>query len=128
MLFEPGAFDDVGKSGDVLAVGGGGFSNVLGSVRRESLVLEAGKDEFRIGLTKRATDTARRIVEESRVTDFYARPVLDNDLSEFVDVDRVRTFKRAHVRAILVKPTPNSKGHTPAIIEGAEETRRRIWL
>ena len=41
------------KGGDILAVGGGGFSNVLGSVRRGSLVLEAGaKDALRIGLTK----------------------------------------------------------------------------
>ena len=66
VVFDEGAFDGLGADGDVLAVGGGGFSNVLGSLRRESLVLEAGKKNFRIGLTNADTVTARRIVEEAR--------------------------------------------------------------
>ena len=134
--FAPGSLSDLGSGpGDVLAVGGGGFANVLGSLRRGSLLVEEAADGLRIGLTESGTETARRIVEGAAVAPFYARPLIDLEESEFVELGRVRTFTRAVVRALLVKPTPNDRGHIPAKIAGVEDRRfvepsrrRRRWL
>ena len=128
VVFIPGAFDGVEKARDILAVGGGGFSNVLGSTRRGTLLLRNGPKGLDVGLTDAATDTARRVVEAAGVADIYARPLLALEESEYVDEGDTRTFQLAAVRAILIKPTPNAKGHTPARIRGAKTRQRRIWL
>ena len=136
VLFEPGAFDDLDKS-EVLAVGGGGFANVLGSLKRGTLLLDENKGGLQIGLTNRDTETARRITSSARVAPIYVRPLLDLDASDFVDDGRLRRFSKADVRALLVKPTVNDKGHLPATIDGVaredrEEMNRRhrraLWL
>ena len=120
-MFEPGSFD-LGES--TLAVGGGGFSNVLGSLKRKTLIAAETDEGLEIGLTNPGTETARRLIEDSKVADLYARPILDLEASEFTDLDGLRTFTRAKVRAILVKPTDTVEGHSPAVVE----PRRRLWL
>ena len=127
VVFQPGAFDVLGDTGDVLAVGGGGFGNVLGSLKRGTVITETTKAGLRVGLTDQGTETARRVVESARVAPMYVRPILDLDASEYVQEGRVRTFSRAAVRAFLIKPTPNDQGHIPARIQGVEQ-RRRLWL
>ncbi len=118
---------------DILAVGGGGFGNVLGSTRRETLLLDPTKKGLEIGLTNAETETAKKVISAGRVADIYARPILDLDASEFTEAGGVRFFTRAYVRAILVKPTTSDRGHIPAKIidpaTGAElRQRRRVWL
>ena len=127
--FEPGALD-LGE-GDTLAVGGGGYANVLGSRKRGTLLTEITEEGMRVGLTARDTETARRVLENAKVVPIFVRPILDLDTSEYTDSERVRTFSRASVRAFLVKPTDADEGHQPAEIDGApppEPERRRLWL
>ena len=128
--FDLDAFADMGH--DILAVGGGGFSNVLGSTRRETLLLDTNKKGLEIGLTNPETPTAKEIIGAGRVADFYARPILDLDSSAYTEAGGVRFFTRAYVRAILIKPTTSNRGHIPAKIfdpaTGAELRRRRVWL
>ena len=121
VMFEEGAFD-LGD-GDTLAVGGGGFSNVLGSLKRGTLITEDSAKGLEIGLTDATTSTAKRIISDAKVADMYARPILDLEASEFTTSGGLRTFTTAKVRAFLIKPTDTSRGHTPAKIE-----RRRLWL
>ena len=131
VLFDPTAFDALGGFGDVLAVAGGGFGNVLGSLNRGTLVVEHTKTALLVGLTERDTAAARDIADAARVAPIYVRPVIDLEASEYTEADGVRTFQRAEVRAFLVKPTPNDDGHTAAVIDGidsAEAREARIWL
>lgn len=141
--FDAGAFDETLDSGrDILAIGGSGFASVLGSRRRGTLLLEADEDGLKIGLDG-PTDSAaaRQVVENARAGPVYVRPMIDPEASEYVDEGNVRRFTRASFRAVLVKPTPNSRGHQPATVRGVPETdldseppdptpakRRRLWL
>ena len=125
--FDPGAFADLGSGGDVLAVGGGGFSNVLGSLKRGTLQVRDTATRLLVGLTEQNTETARRVTESARVAPIYARPILDLEASEYVQEGTLRRFSRASVRAMLIKPTDADEGHIQASIQGVE-TRRRIWL
>ena len=127
--FKPGSLD-LGE-GDTLAVGGGGYANVLGSKKRGTLITEITEEGMRVGLTARDTETARRVIENAKVAPIFVRPLLDLDQSEYVDENRMRTFSRASVRAFLIKPTDASEGHRPAEIDGApppEPRARRWWL
>lgn len=124
--FLPGSLDLGERDGDVLAVGGN-YLNVLGSLRRGTLLVEDSPEGLRVGLTSSSTDTARKIMEAGSVSDIYVRPLLDLDDSDFTESDRVRTFSSASVRALIVKPTTASEGHIPADIDGVIE-ERALWL
>ena len=133
--FAPEAFDQVFEMGrEVLAVGGEGFASVLGSRRRGTLLLEAGRRGLRVALAgPRHTAAARQVVENARAGPVYARPIIDLDDSEYSDEGTVRKFSRVGLRAILVKATPNDQGHIPAVVDGVdpvpdEPRQRRIWL
>ena len=132
--FDEGAFDEVLDDGrDVLAIGGQGFASVLGSRRRGTLLLDAGRRGLRVGLDG-PTDTAaaRQVIDNARAGSVYARPVIDVDASDFEDRETVRVFRSAAVRAILVKATPNDRGHRAATVRGVDppesRRRRRVWL
>lgn len=130
--FAPGAFDGLGDDGDVLAVGGGGFGNVLGSLRRGTLRLRETADGLEVGLTDASTPTAEAVTAASKVSDVYVRPILDQAASVATDITftgiragvglgpgaraQVRLYTAANVRAFLVKPTTTTEGHTPAKI------------
>ena len=126
--FDAGAFDGLTDLRDVLAVGGGGFANVLGSTRRGTLLLDQSDESLTVGLTNSDTVTARQIIDAAGVADIYVRPLIDIEASEYTDTGTTRTFTRAATRALLVKPTTNSKGHQPAKIRGVQTRRRRLWL
>ena len=123
VLFLPNSFD-LGE-GDTLAVGGGGFSNVLGSLKRKTLIAEETRRGLQIGLTDDTTETAKRIISDNKVAPMFARPILDLENSEYTDADGLRTFTKANIRAILVKPTDTTEGHSAAVVE---PRRRRVWL
>ena len=122
VMFLPNSFD-LGE-GDTLAVGGGGFSNVLGSLKRKTLIAEETRRGLQIGLTDDSTTTAKRIISDNKVAPMFARPILDLENSEYSDADGLRTFTRANVRAVLIKPTDTTEGHSAAVVE----PRRRVWL
>ena len=122
--FEPGSLADLGADGDVLAVGGD-FSRVLGSLRRGTLRLRETDAGLEVGLSDPSTPAARAVIESSAVADFFVRPLVDEVASVARDVaitlatgrpSAVRTFKHTSVRAILIKPTTTTEGHTPAKI------------
>ena len=114
--------------GDTLAVGGN-YLNVLGSADRGTLVTEDTPEGLRVGLTSRVTDTARKITEAAAVAPIYVRPLLDLEASEFTEEGRVRTFERAAVRALIVKPTTANGGHIAADIDGVPDLEERaVWL
>ena len=133
--FAPEAFEtalEVGR--EVLAVGGEGFASVLGSRRRGTLLLEAGRRGLRVALAgPRHTAAARQVAENARAGPVYARPIIDLDESDYTDEGTVRRFSRVGLRGILVKATPNDRGHIPATVDGVDPAegrsrRRRRWL
>ena len=138
--FDPDAFDVVldDPDAEVLAVAGGGFNRVLGSRRRGTLLLRKTRTGLDVGLTAgaRATPAAQEVIQSASAAPFYVRPILDEAASESIDQGSTRRFTTAAVRTLLVKPTTNSAGWTPAAIEGVEgrawvddvEARRRLWL
>ena len=107
--FAPGAFTDLTERRDVLAVGGGGFANVLGSTRRGTLLVDQTASGLKIGLTNAQTDTARRVIEAGAVADIYVRPLIDLEASEYTDEGTTRVFTLAVTRALLIKPTPEQQ-------------------
>ena len=108
MVFQPKSFD-LGE-GDTLAVGGGGFANVLGSLKRGTLIAEETRRGLQIGLTDDTTETAARIISDNKVAPMYARPILDLEQSKFTTTGGVRTFTLAKVRAILIKTDRHHRG------------------
>ena len=61
-----------------------------------------------------------------------ARPILDTDESEFTDAAGTRTFTKAYLRAVLLKPTERDDGWDAAEIGAATpepaKRRARLWL
>ena len=64
----------------------------------------------------------------------YGRPLIDDAASTFTDAGTLRTYERAIVRALLLKPIAGDKalrdGWDPITIDGAAPARRRarVWL
>ena len=126
--FEPGSFV---IPDEVLAINGPA-SRVLGSLRRGSLVIEDTDTSMELGIVSSAEGTvAREVIEAAAVAPVFARPLLDDVESEFVETAGVRRYSRAVVRAWLIKSTWTDEGHTPVVIEGrmhSSRTGKRIWL
>ena len=66
--------------------------------------------------------------DQARAAPLYARPLIDEGDSLFIDEDLdgelVRRYTRTSIRGILIKATARDGGHQPATVEGVE-TRRR---
>ena len=134
--FEEGAWSDVLASNrEVLAVAGD-YSKAVASRSRGTLRLSEGQDgALDIELTREAgaTPAGRDLAATAKAVPITARPIIDNDLSDFADADGVRTFTRAHLRAVLLKPSDRPDGWDPAEIAGDAvpapgARRRRVWL
>ena len=131
VIFAPFAFL---WGSDVLAFGGSRFSQALGSLRRETLVLDQDEDGLHIGLTAETAGTiaATELTESSRVSTVVARPILDMEKSDYVDVGDVRRFNEAYVRAVTIRAVPadEAAGIEPVEIVGevTVRNRRRVWL
>jgi len=155
--FEPGAFDDLGRAHDVLAIAGRA-SEVLGSLRRGTLavgratrttlgLLAAAEHKLNrateVVIEQAVTRAASAVIANSLGAPFYVRPLIRQATSDFIEDQGVRVYRRADVRGFLVKPTVNDRGQIPAIIEGRitgpippafavsaveSERRRRRWL
>jgi len=136
VMFEPGAWaDTLASDREVLAVAGT-FDRALASRTRGTLVLsERGDGGLGIALAREAGETpaGRDLAATAKAVPITARPILDNDQSAFTDRDGVRAFTKAHLRAVLLKPSDKPDGWEPAEIDGdAKSTprahRRRVWL
>ena len=87
--FSPGAFDTL-RDRNVVAIGGQGFSSVLGSKRRGNLILRFRKKVMEIGLTNRDTEAAKLVAENAKGAAILVRPMIDLDGSEYIDEGPVR--------------------------------------
>ena len=136
VLFEPGAWaDSLASDREVLAVAGD-YSKAVASRTRGTLVLRDRQDGgLTIELTREAgaTPAGRDLAATAKAVPITVRPILDNDQSSFTDAGGVRTFTKAHLRAVLLKPSDRPDGWEPAEIDGDGEPapragRRRFWL
>ena len=134
VVFEPGAWaDTLASDREVLAVAGD-YTKAVASRTRGTLELAERDDGgLDIALTRAAADTpaGRDLADMAKAVPITVRPILDNDQSDFTDADGVRTFTKAYLRAVLIKPSDRPDGWEPAELEGEGEPpkrRRRVWL
>ena len=144
--FESGAFDEaISGPDDVLAIGGGDFSRAMASKNRGSLILKSSDDGLEIGLSEAAalTPAGRDLAEMAKAVPIRARPIFDQELSDFteseIDGETVATYRRVHLRAVLFKPIAEpgdwpeveffstAQGRREAVQDETKE-RRRVWL
>ncbi len=122
VMFRPEAFDRIAEK-DVLAIAGR-LTESLGSVFGASLLFKNRKDRTDFEITDAAKNTAAGQTITDLVdskTAIYARPLIDENLSVFKDVDGVREFTTAAVSAILVKPIKDGEnriGWDPITADG----------
>lgn len=136
VTFEPGAWaDTLASDREVLAVAGD-YSKAVASRSRGTLLLSARDDGgLAIALTREAGETpaGRDLAATAKAVPITARPILDNNESTFTDAEGLRTFAKAHLRAVLLKPSDRPDGWEPAEIDGGGERalragRLRVWL
>ena len=133
--FDEGAWSDtLASDREILAVGGT-YDRALASRSRGTLILTERDGGLDIELTREAgaTPAGRDLAATSKAVDITARPIIDNDLSTFTGASGVRTFARAHLRAVLLKPSDRPDGWDPAEIAGdavpaPRARKRRFWL
>ena len=110
-----------------------GFENAFASTRDGSLALTQTEEGLEIGLSASAfeTESGQTLLEQAeRGLPIFARPIVDEDLSEFEDIDGVRVFSLARIRALILKTIAGDsryrEGWTP--LEWPGLSRRSIIL
>ena len=114
------------------------FAAPLASTRKGTLRIGSGAEGLSIELDIPSTSWGEDIVAASAGVEIYARPVFDAAEIEATEIVRngetIARLSRVPVRAILVGPTPNSRGWPEVDItpseEGRDRTRRErfAWL
>lgn len=134
VLFRPKALGPA-DGGDVLALTGRA-SEAVGSTRGGTLRLRNTDDALEWELDPAGRDTAAgqtlRDLARAKVP-VYGRPLIDDDASTFTEAGAVRTYEKAIVRALLLKPIAGDPslrdGWRPVEIDGETVKRRaRVWL
>ena len=137
VMFRPVALERVGDDHDVLAIADR-YSDILGGFLAGTLLFRKQANRLLFEITDDAKDTAAgRMVQDqvdARVP-LYGRPLIDEDLSTFIDKDGVREFSTAYIKALLIKTiadTPARTGWDPLVIGGINTGRnirsRLPWL
>ena len=141
--FKPGAFDEaMAGDGDVLAIGGGDFSRAIASMKRGTMTLENTDDGLSVTLSRAAGETpaGRELAGMAAAVPIRARPIFDQDLSDFVESGSgdqlVADYSRVHLRAILFKPVSDQGAWPEVDISGpskretlpTQKRRRPVWL
>lgn len=134
VLFRPRALGPT-DGGDVLALTGRA-SEAVGSTRGGTLRLRNTDDALEWELDRAGHDTAagQTLHDLARAkVPVYGRPLIDDDASTFSEAGAVRTYERAIVRALLLKPIAGDRalrdGWEPITIDGETVKRRaRVWL
>ena len=127
--FAHGAFDDALKDGgrDTLLISDQ-FSSAMASRKRGTLRMEQAADGLRIEADLPATTAADDLVKTSAAVNLLARPVFDQEFSEFEEIDGVAIYKRVHLKAILIGASDVTGWPTAKLSGAAKRERRRIWL
>ena len=110
----------------------------VGSVRGNTLRVRNTPEamEFEIDEVTRDTAAGRQLDDLRKTgTPVYARPIIDHESATFEDIDGVRNYSKAPVRALLLKPIlgPDERAENWQALqfEGAApavKRRRRVWL
>ena len=133
--FEEGSFE---LPDDLVAIWKN-FAAPLASTRKGTLRIGQGRGGLSIELDIPSTTWGEDIVTASAGVEIYARPLFDAseiEASEFVrDGQNIARISRVPVRAILVGPTPNSRGWPEVDITPSEDRKipfsrrdRYAWL
>ena len=131
ILVQPGAYT---MGADTLALVGRA-TEAIGSTEAGTLTFRQTEKAMKWSVT----DAAKNTAAGQTLTDLaeagvkvYGRPLLDEALSTFSETGRLRTFSRAWIRALLLKPILNDAarlGWEPIQFFGTPEPRRRaLWL
>ena len=138
VVFRPVALSGFADD-DVLAIVGRN-SEAVGSTKGGTLRLRDTDEALKYELDTAGRDTAagRQLTDlaRSRVS-IYGRPLLDDAESEFTEADGVRTYTKARMRSLLLKPISGGPERTQGWqaldvpVDGdppRRRERRRTWL
>ena len=108
VYFEPGSMDEAATSDrEILAIADG-YAKSMASKRAGTLQIETdGAGGIAIALAPVAAETpaGAEIAAMAAAVPLLARPSLDLAKSEYTEAGGTRTFTKAHVRAIIIKPS-----------------------
>ena len=111
-----------------------GFENAFASTRDGSLVLTQTDEGLDVALSASAfqTESGQRLLEQAeRGLPIFARPIVDEELSIFEDVDGVRVFSLARIRALILKTIAGDsryrEGWTPLEWPGLSRRSLILW-
>ena len=112
-----------------------GFENAFASTRDGSLSLTQADEGLAIGLSASAfeTESGQTLLEQAgRGILIYARPIVDEEVSIFEDIDGVRIFSLAHIRALIIKAilgdSKYREGWTPLEFPGlSRRSKKIVW-
>ena len=111
-----------------------GFENAFASTRDGSLVLTQTDEGLDVALSASAfeTESGQTLLEQAeRGIPIFARPIVDEELSEFEDIDNVRVFSLARIRAIILKTIAGDsryrEGWTPLEWPGLSRRSKILW-
>ena len=132
--FSPGAFAEaLASDREMLALAGS--NRPLASRNKGTLSVretEDGNIELEIDRLAAETEIGRDLAGQAKATRVVARPWIDVEASEFTEEGSHRTFTRADLKGVIVKPTVADDGWNEIGIEGerqaAPKRRARIWL
>ena len=105
---------------DVLAVAGN-YARAIGSAKRETLRISKTDAGLSVELSADAlaTPAGRELVEMSKSVPIYARPIFDQDASDYTEAGGVATYRRMVLKAVLLGATDNHAGW-PEVTFGEE--------
>ena len=111
-----------------------GFENAFASTRDGSLSLTQTDEGLAVGLSASAfeTESGQTLLEQAeRGVLIYARPIVDESISEFEDIDGIRIFSLARIRALIIKAILGDpkyrEGWTPLEFPGLSRRSKIIW-
>ena len=134
--FLPGSFAESidGEGPEVLAIAGQ-YADALASRRRGTLILSEAETGLLVTIPAAPSTTAAAdLAAQSRTTRILARPVFDQELSEFKEIgsgrDAYAEYSKVSLRAILLGPTSSDEGWPAAEFGSVRAPRRRsrAWL
>ena len=124
---------EIDESDDIIATIRG-FENAFASTRDGSLSLTQRESGLEVAFSPSAfeTESGQRLLEQvERGLPIFARPIVDEDLSTFEDINSVRVHSVARIKALIVKTIPGDskyrEGWTPLEFPGLARRSRIIW-
>ena len=132
--FEPGAFDEALNAPDAEMLALAGANRPIASLKKGSLAFRSrdnGDMEISISRLVATTAGGQSLIDEARATRVVARPWVRVEDSEYTESGGHRTFRRAALRGVIIKPTTADDGWDEIEVAGGTEPARRrarVWL